>query len=208
MALNYIKIADSIEKKCKSIIKAVNEIRTCVESKDFGKITSYEAQLVSASRGLPDAVNRLISATGNDPVQIMDQHATEPCNISLYGDIVKIRFERLLPLKEKRGVESYASCIPYIRAFYKDAKTKLQGIHYDTPVVLAFIHHYVEENDMVDHDNLLYKPFIDAISVSLLENDGPRQCSHFMGHMMDSSTFSEIYVLPAKMFAAFLSSIF
>lgn len=208
MSLDYKKIADSIEKKCRCIIKAVNDIHTCIENKEFGKITSYEGQLASASRGLPDAVNRLISATGNDPVHIMDQYAAESCNISLNGEIVNIRFGNLLPHKEKRGMESYASSLPYIRAFYKESKTKLQDIHYDIPVVLAFIHHYVEENEMVDHDNLLYKPFIDAISVSILKNDSPRQCSHFMGHMMDSSTFSEIYVLPAKMFAAFLSSIF
>lgn len=200
---NYFKTANSLKKKCESIIKAVDNISSSLKNKEFGIIPTYEGQLASASRGLPDMVNRLISYTGNDPVQIMDQYAAEPCSISLNGEVVNIRFGSLLPHKEKRGVESYASSLPYIRAFYKAAED-LQEIHYDTPVVLAFLHHYAAEEEMVDHDNLLYKPFIDAVSVLLLKNDSPRQCSHFMGHVMDDSSFTEIYVIPENIFPIFL----
>lgn len=200
---NYYKAANSLKKKCETIIKAVDNISNSIKNNEFGIIPTYEGQLASAGRGLPDMVNRLISYAGNDPAQIMDQYAAEPCSISLNERVVNVRFGSLIPHREKRGVESYASSIPYIRAFYKAAED-LQGMHYDTPVVLVFLHHYAAEEEMVDHDNLLYKPFIDAISVLLLKNDSPRQCSHFMGHMMDNCSFTEIYVIPENMFPIFL----
>lgn len=203
---NYEKTADLLKRKSESIINAVNNISQCIQNKEFKMISIYEGKLVSASRGLSDAINRLISYTGNDPAQIADQYAAETCEISIDRDIVNIRFGDLLPHREKRGVETYTSSIPYIRAFYKAAKERLQGISYSEPVVLAFLHHYAANEDMVDHDNLIYKPFIDAISVSLLKDDSPRQCSHFMGHVMDDHTFSEIYILPENIFPQFLQS--
>lgn len=206
MATQYTKNIAAIKKKCMDIIKAVDNINECVTIRDFKLITTFEGQLVAASRGLPDAINRLITSTGNDPTQICDKYDPETCDIRIVNEIINIKFSHLLPHKEKRGVETYKCSIPYIKALYKESE-KINNIQYNTPVVLAFIHHYAEKEDMVDHDNLLYKPFIDAVSVLFLKNDSPRQCSHFMDYMMDCKTFSEIYIVPEDVFMNFYQEI-
>ena len=197
---DYIKIADSIKKKCASIVENTNNICESIVKKEFQVIPTYEGKLASASRGLPDAINRLISSAGNDPTEIHDLYVAESCDIAVKEDIICVRFGRLLPHREKRGVETYTSSAPYIRAFYREAETKLKNIYYKEPVIFAFIHHYATDKDIVDHDNLVYKPFIDAISVFVLKDDSPRQCAHYMDFKMDNKTFSEIRVLPRNKF--------
>lgn len=206
MAIQCNKISETIKKKCTAIMKAVDNINACIDRKEFGLISSYDGQLAAASKGLPDAINRLISSTGNDPLQINDLYAPEKCEVTINDNIVRIKFGSLLPHKEKRGAQSYVSSIPFIRVFYKESE-KLPNIQYNEPVVVAFIHHYSAKEEMVDHDNLLYKPFIDAISVIFLKNDSPRQCAHFMDYMMDRETFSEVYIVPQNIFIQFYKTI-
>lgn len=196
--LKYKALANSIRKKLKKISSIMDDISLYIESGYTSFADESSVKLVEEGIMLSDSIKRFASAIGSNPDTSISRIAI-PVSVTMEeNDTCSIKFGQLLPHKPKRGCkvkDNNDICNAYLEGFYKEMQKFKDIPEYTEPVVICFIHHYKSERDMVDHDNYDIKPFIDAICVKFLHDDGPKWCSYYMDYVMDNASFSEIKII-------------
>lgn len=96
----------------------------------------------------------------------------------------------------RRGIRDNAGYEEYNDAVYRFLQDHgiMEYPRYHQKVWMAFTQHYVERKRMLDVDNMETKPFIDAISMYLMEDDSPEQCAIILDGKLDDREYLEIRI--------------
>ena len=110
-----------------------------------------------------------------------------------------VRFPRMLPKKEKGGVE-------YIRGILYPALQKFFQNEYPTyfdDCVIIYRHVYAAgfpDRKKRDHDNIETNEVTDAIALFVMTDDAPKSCQHHHCSVEGPTERTEVYVVPEKDF--------
>ena len=110
-----------------------------------------------------------------------------------------VRFPRMLPKKEKGGVE-------YIRGILYPALQKFFQNEYPTyfdDCVIIYRHVYAAgfpDRKKRDHDNIETNEVTDAIALFIMTDDAPKSCQHHHCSVEGPVERTEVYVVPERDF--------
>ena len=117
-----------------------------------------------------------------------------------------VRFPRMLPKKEKGGVE-------YIRGILYPALQKFFQNEYPTyfdDCVIIYRHVYAAgfpDRKKRDHDNIETNEVTDAIALYVMVDDAPSRCELYHFTSVGDENRTEVYVVPKKDFADFYNRV-
>lgn len=127
------------------------------------------------------------------------------------GEITRIVCDHLFPHKIKRWTKAtdpdfvYSYYLQYLYDALDEAHRRGNLSEYEEPVVFCLITHYTSGSRMVDHDNIEYSGFFDCLAMYLIPDDNPRWCSHYFDYEVGEQEYSEILVVPKRIFPEFLA---
>ena len=170
-------------------------------------VDKYVSDMIGICVKLTDRVKRLAPDTGLDLMEILTKtEACANCSISSYGNnVTRIQFDRLFPHrlpgtgKNTDGISVYQEyAFPLLRQIQI-----LAPIPYTSRIIIAIISHYSAEENLCDYDNQEIAKILDVLSTGYIKDDNPKYCSHYYDYTMDTSDYSEIYLIPEEEFAVF-----
>ena len=110
-----------------------------------------------------------------------------------------VRFPRMLPKKEKGGVEYIRGQLyPALQRFFQNE----YPVRFDDCVII-YRHVYAEgfpERKKRDHDNIETNEITDAIALFVMTDDAPKCCQHHHCSAAGPAERTEVYVVPEKDF--------
>lgn len=127
------------------------------------------------------------------------------------GEATRIECDHLFPHKIKRWTKAtdpdfiYNYYLPYLYDVLDEAGRTGKIAEYKEPVVFCLITHYAPGMKLVDHDNIEYSGFFDCIAMYLIPDDSPKWCSHYFDYEVGETEYSEIVVVPKRIFPEFLT---
>lgn len=199
-----------IKKKINKLQETINNIEDYLSHNNriaLQCVDKYVSDMISTCVKLTDRVKRLAPDTGLDLMEILSKtEGCSKCSISPYGNnVTRIQFDRLFPHKlpgtgkNTDGISVYQEyAFPLLRQIQTQAP-----IPYTSRIIIAIISHYSAEENLCDYDNQEIAKILDVLSVAYIKDDNPKYCSHYYDYTMDTSDYSEIYLIPEEEFAAF-----
>lgn len=212
--LHIRKILAGISRKINRIQSSINSLEQLL-APDNKSITvtctdKYIMNIIEDSVKLADIAKCLAPASGLELLDILlSTDATAKCEISLTDNrVTRIRFDRLFPRKlSGSGKGKNTDGLAVYQQFALPLLQKMHELHpeqYTSRIVIAVISHYSTETNICDYDNQEIAKIIDVLSTGYIKDDSPKFCSFYYDYMMDSSDYSELYLIPEDTFSLFL----
>lgn len=204
----YDKI-DTILSKVARLEKSIQLIRNKLSSKEFDLVYKSCQKSIVQAENITQLVRLLPIDLGQSNEVELPYETTDSANIKfdyLPNQIMRIELPGLIPFRMKfKNGRVVGENLDYIRSTYinsfsnefRNGKFKI----YEEQVVYFICNHF--HSKLKDHDNLDPKIIIDIISSYILFDDSPEFCDFHMTHTMSDKTYSEIYIVPVRIFHEF-----
>lgn len=198
-------IFPSVKRKTDKILSLAYDMDLFDKERNRLLLEKTEYSIVKESMLLSNMIRSAVTDKGDKSVIESVCNDLVRAEVVEEGAVVHIVFNTLLPKRMKNGTlrDLDVEYLTYAAALNKAFKQH-EIARYSEKVFLCFRHIYTSEREMLDHDNIEIKTVLDAITLNVLHDDGPKQCGLNIDYEMGEYKHTEIDIVPVKEFPSYI----
>lgn len=199
-----VSLLEMIEPKIRKITSKAELVEMSSRSKDTSGIAGFLKDIMKDCVALNNTVRGYAVNIGFGRVVENAVSELVHCNICDIDGDYHIYFDKLLPYRSQYYNDNKDSVYPsYIKALHTEAKRAALPVR-SARTAVVFLHHFADEKNMLDYDNMETKSIMDAVAVNYLKDDSPKWCTYYMDCVVDGENYSEIILMEQSRLAEFI----